>query len=100
MLETTHLTLEENCPHAVEELVGRDYMALHQDASTQCGCHPPSCADGHLVEPLFEWEASHHAIPTSEHIRHGCKAGYARSRERVQVRAKVNCSGVRRPAGK
>lgn len=69
------LTLEEDGPHTVEQLVWRENMALHQHTGTQCSSHPPSGADGHLVEPLLQREAAHHAVPAGEHIRHGREAG-------------------------
>ena len=56
------LALEENCAHAVEELVRRDEFALNRDAGAQSSRHPPAGADGHLVEPLLEGEAAHEAV--------------------------------------
>lgn len=49
----------------VEELEGVDDLALHEGAGENCGGGPPSCADGHLPEPLLEREAaafSHHSV--------------------------------------
>jgi hypothetical protein len=75
----THLALEEDGADAVEELEGRDDVALDQHTRTQRRRHPPSCAHGHLEEPLLQREAAHHAVPASKNVCHGtAAAGLAR----------------------
>jgi hypothetical protein len=61
----THLAPEEDGPDTVEELEGRDDVALDQHARTQRCRHPPPCAHGHLIEPLLKRKSSHDAVPAS-----------------------------------
>ena len=71
--EDMYLALEEDGPHAVEQLEGRDDVTLHQHACTQRRRHPPASAHGHLIEPLLERKAanpSHHAIPALKYVCH------------------------------
>ena len=49
----TDLRFEEDGAETVEELEGRDDVALHQDAGRDCCGRPEARADGHLVEPLL-----------------------------------------------
>ena len=51
-----YLTFDEHGAEAVEELEGSDDVTLNQNGGDDCGSGPNSCADWHLVEPLFEWE--------------------------------------------
>jgi hypothetical protein len=76
------LAPDEDGAEAVEELKGRDDVTLHQYASTERGRHPPSCADGHFVEPLLERELAHHAVAAREDVGHGGARG-TRGRWRV-----------------
>jgi hypothetical protein len=46
-------------------------VALDQYTRTQRGCHPPSCAYRHLIEPLLERKAAHHAVPATQYVCHG-----------------------------
>ena len=39
---------------AVEELEGREDLALHKNAGDDCRRDPPSRAHGHLKEPLLQ----------------------------------------------
>lgn len=62
---TSYLSVVKYRSVAVEELKGVYDLTLHQGAGDD-GCGgPPSSANGHLPEPLFQWEAvafSHHSV--------------------------------------
>ena len=48
-------------------------MALYQDANSDSGDGPDTCANGHLQEPLLERELAAKATSaTVEHVCHGC----------------------------
>lgn len=47
------LRFECDGAEAVEELEGRDDLALHEDAGRDCCRRPEARAYGHLVEPLL-----------------------------------------------
>jgi hypothetical protein len=66
----TDLTAPEDGSDAVEQLERVENTALHKNAGTESGCHPPARAHGHLVEPLLQRELAHHAV-TSHNICHG-----------------------------
>lgn len=71
----TNLAPDEYGAEAVEQLVGRHHVALHQQTRAQSSRHPPSRAHGHLVEPLLERELTNHAA-AGERVRHieaGCR---------------------------
>lgn len=70
----TYLTPHKDGPEAVEQLKGRDNVALHQHACTEGGGHPPARAYGHLVEPLLERKLAHHAVAACQDVRH-CVVG-------------------------
>lgn len=46
-------------------------MALDEHADNDGDGGPPAGAHGQLVEPLLQRQLVHHAVPTSEHGRHG-----------------------------
>jgi hypothetical protein len=92
----THLALKENSPDAVEELEGRDDVALDQHARAQRRRHPPPCAHGHLVEPLLEREPAHHSVPAAQNVCHGGPAGGRGARRRVAIASVGGCREVRR----
>jgi hypothetical protein len=94
----TNLALEEDGTDAVEELEGRDDVALDQHARAQRCRHPPACAYRHLVEPLLEREAAaHHAVPAAQNVCHGGPAGGRRARRGVAMAGAEGCGvlGVR-----
>lgn len=78
----SYLTLVKHGAIAVEQLEGREDVTLYQDARQNCCCGPPSCANGHLKEPLFEWELSQRTVAASQHCSHvGCLvAGFGERR--------------------
>lgn len=65
-----YLAPEEDGADAVEELEGRDDVALHQHRGTQRYRHPPARAHGHLVEPLLQREAAHHSVSALQRLCH------------------------------
>ena len=71
--EVTDLILDENSTEAVEKLKRGDYMALNKERGCD-GCGgPPAGADGHFVEPLFQWKLSKLATGSgggAEHVVH------------------------------
>lgn len=66
-----HLALVEDSAVAVEQLKGRDNVALNQDADDDGNSGPPASAHGQFIEPLLQRELAHHTVATSEHGRHG-----------------------------
>lgn len=50
----TYLALVVDGTEAVEELEGRDDLALDQNAGDDCSRGPPARAGRHLKEPLLE----------------------------------------------
>lgn len=50
------LILDEHGAEGVEELEGRDDVALDEDGGGDRRGRPEACADGHFVEPLFQGE--------------------------------------------
>ena len=68
-----YLASKEYGAYTVEQLERRDDVALHQDRGAESCRHPPACTHGHLVEPLFERESTHHAtVPALQRLCHGC----------------------------
>lgn len=66
-----HLALVEDSAVAVEQLKGRDNVALNQDADDDGNSGPPASAHRQFIEPLLQRELAHHTVATSEHGRHG-----------------------------
>jgi len=76
----TYLALVKDGSEAVEELKRRDDVALNQNSSKDSRCGPPSCAYGHLEEPLFEWELSEGCITSSAAAEYGIHVDRVRGR--------------------
>ncbi len=72
--ERADLRFECDGAEAVEELEGRDDLALYEDAGRDCCRRPEARAHGHLVEPLLQWEltgpSSDAAATVAEHVLH------------------------------
>lgn len=73
MVNVPYLLLMEDSAEAVEELEGCEDLALHQDASDDRGRGPPSCADGHLEEPLFQWQLAQGSISAADDRGHAAR---------------------------
>ena len=74
LLGIAYLSTVEDGAVAVEELEGIHQLALHQGAGEHRSCRPPSCANGHLPEPLLERESaafSHHLIHAVQRLAVG-----------------------------
>lgn len=92
------MRLDEDGAEAVEQLEGSDDVALDEDAGEDGGGRPPSCADGHFIEPLFQWELPYRstsnvtAAAAAEHILHSGEAravdmaGCVRQTRRSKIR--------------
>ena len=65
-----YLVLYENRSEAVEELERGDDLTLHKYRRRDCSRTPPTCADGHLIEPLFERERSRSTTSSSKKVIH------------------------------
>jgi len=50
---STYLAFVKHRAIAVEQLEGCDDVTLYQNSRDHSRCCPPSCAHGHLKEPLF-----------------------------------------------
>jgi hypothetical protein len=68
-IEITYLALCEDSSYAVEEVEGRDDVALDHDAAHDCRCRPPACHGRHFPKPLLQREAIGHSA-LSEHVCH------------------------------
>ena len=84
-----YLVLDKHRPEAIEQLEGRDDVALHENADHHRRRCPVARAHGHLVEPLLQRElivaAARLPAPTelAKHVVHlhceGCRKGRAES---------------------
>lgn len=73
-----NLALVPDGAEAVEELKGRNDVALDEYAQNDCDGGPPASANRQLVEPLLERKLSHHALAGPKHSGHGggsCRRG-------------------------
>jgi hypothetical protein len=67
----TYLAFVKHSPIAVEQLEWRDDMALYQNSRYHRRCCPPSCAYGHLKEPLFQRQLTQGSIAAAaQHCSH------------------------------
>ncbi len=62
-----YLSLIENGSDTVEQLEGRDHLALDECAREHCCGSPPTGAYGHLPEPGLKWVAA----AVADHLVHG-----------------------------
>ena len=66
----------EDGTEAVEELEGREHLALHEHPRDDGRRGPPARADGHLEEPLLE----RHSGSFADHGCHVCRCTVLRRR--------------------
>ena len=74
ILETrgiAYLTADKDGAERIEELEGRQDVALDQQASDYRCRRPPASADWHLEEPLLQRQTSQ-ISGASQHCRHFC----------------------------
>ena len=63
-----HLLFVEDSSKAVEELKGREDLALYQHAGDYCRCCPPSRAHRHLEEPLLQRYSASFSTQYCSHV--------------------------------
>jgi hypothetical protein len=79
---TTHLAFLEHSAIAVEQLERREDVTLYQDSRHDGRCCPPSCAHGHLEEPLFQGQLAHRSVAaTAQHCSHVERCSVVRQAE-------------------
>lgn len=70
-MDKAYLTPHKDGAEGIEELKGRQDVALNQQARHDSGSGPPSRADGHLKEPLLQRQGTQIATScSSQHCSH------------------------------